>query len=264
MAVTTALAIATATIGRVPDSNFLVLIAILIFLVGGFNSFNAVADLKIDLINKPKRPVPSKKITYSQALFFSALLYTLALFLSFLINREVFFLTVFSIFLTIAYSFPRIYLKKFFLFGNLSVVFFYTIFCGLLGWALYPSYPIPLTVILFLFFLGVGLSVLKDYEDILGDWKYHIKSIPIALGYKCGILFVVFSLFFSLIFLFYSIIQGLLSIKYLLIVAVFPFFVLNTLKLWLKRKKILERKVFHKTIILIIFTELLIVFINIL
>lgn len=259
MAVTTAFVGAVTTINALPDWRFVAAALSVAFVVGAFNSLNAVIDSGIDAINKPHRPLPSQRVTQGFAVRFSVLLYALALLLAYTLTLEFLAVTAVAVVLTVAYSLPGIYLKKRFVLGNLSVVILYTVLCFLAGWALYPDKPVPLTVMLALFFSGAGLSVLKDFEDVLGDLKHGVKSIPIAAGYSTAVAYSLFALLAGFLFIVYAIYQGILPTKYVLALLVFPLLAYNTNRLNSCHDKKIEKQVFKYTILLIILLEALIV-----
>jgi len=263
MALTSLLVGAVFSISSLPDWRFWIAAFSLSCIVGGFNSFNAIADKEIDRINKPYRPIPSKKITEREALLFAALLYFVALFSAFLINLVFFVIIFISTLLTIAYSYPGLDLKKRFFFGTLSVTFFYAVLCPLAGWALYPLEEIPLSIIFFLFFFGLSLAISKDFMDMLGDSCNKANTFPVRLGYNQSIGFVFLFLTFSFGFLIFLVSQKILRSEYLFILIFFPLLILNINIL--RRKTILFTKnnVFGRTIILIIILELTLILLEI-
>ena len=72
--------------GGIFDFNILLSFLSLSLLVGAFNTFNGIADYRIDKINKPKRPVPSGRISRKVAFLYAIILYTLSLSIASQIN----------------------------------------------------------------------------------------------------------------------------------------------------------------------------------
>jgi geranylgeranylglycerol-phosphate geranylgeranyltransferase len=72
-----------ATSGGIFNYNVLLSFISVTALVAAFNTFNGVTDLKIDLINKPQRPIPSGKITRKTASLYSIILYILCLIIAY-------------------------------------------------------------------------------------------------------------------------------------------------------------------------------------
>ena len=182
MAVLGAFVGVVATTKTLPNALFIELVILLICIVAGFNTFNAISDKKIDLINKPTRPLPSNKLTVLQAEKLTIFFYLTAILLSVFINPIVFGLTILMTILTVLYSLELFYLKKRFVIGNLVGAVLYAILCPLAGWALTPTLEPPLVIILILFLLAIGLSFLKDFEDVVGDKKYGIATLPLKIG----------------------------------------------------------------------------------
>ena len=65
----------------------LILAMIVVFLVGaGSMPFNDYFDHEIDMISHPERPIPSKRLAPKEALYFSLILFGIALSISIFIN----------------------------------------------------------------------------------------------------------------------------------------------------------------------------------
>ena len=77
---------------------------------GGNNALNQIYDLEIDRVNKPRRPLPSGRLTIAQAWRFSAVTYGLALILAWLVaphgRHECFWLVAVAVVCTLLYSIP--------------------------------------------------------------------------------------------------------------------------------------------------------------
>lgn len=156
----------------------LILASIVVFLVCGFgNALNDIYDLKIDRINKPERPIPSKRITLNNAKAFSYSLVVMGLFIS-LFNISCFLMAVLNSIVLQQYASTY---KKNKIIGNLIVAYLtgsVFIFGGI------AVGNIDVTIMLFLcaLFAMWSREIIKDYEDIEGDIKEKVISIPI----KCG------------------------------------------------------------------------------
>lgn len=258
MAIFSLLVGATATISALPDFRFWIAAISLFCVVGGFNAFNAIADKEIDKINKPSRPVPSKKISEKEALWFTITLYFFSLLAAFTINLYFFVIIFFCVILTTMYSLPGINLKKYYFIGTLTVTIFYAVLCTLSGWALYPNNAIPWSIIFFLFFMGFSLAISKDFMDVVGDSYHNIKTFPVKIGYSQSVALVFIALTFSFVFLIFLILQNILPIKYYLLLIVFPLFLFNINGLRKKQQAHTYNYLFNKTVILIILLELII------
>lgn len=208
-----------ATTKTLPSALFIELIVLLICIVAGFNTFNAISDKKIDLINKPTRPLPSNKITVLQAEKLTIFFYLTAILISVFINPIVFGLTLVMTLITVLYSLELFYLKKRFVIGNLVGAVLYAVLCPLAGWALTPTLTPPLFIILVLFLLSIGLSFLKDFEDVVGDKKYGIATLPLKIGRDKSVFLILLILTIAFISIAYLIsLKTLPEINYFLLI----------------------------------------------
>ena len=76
----------------------LFLAMIVVFLIGaGSMPFNDYFDHEIDKISHPERPIPSKRLKPTDALYFSVVLFSVGLTISFFINILCFSIVLFSL-----------------------------------------------------------------------------------------------------------------------------------------------------------------------
>jgi 4-hydroxybenzoate polyprenyltransferase len=155
----------------------------------GYNTFNAVYDKEIDRINKPYRPLPMEAISKKHALYLSFVFFLLSASLSLLINLTFFMIMCVAIFLAIIYSHPVTHTKKRFLFGTLQANAMYAVLFPLAGWSVMLPSTVPWLIVLFLFVFGMGMALLKDFEDVKGDIEHHIHTVPYVLGHVNGVIF---------------------------------------------------------------------------
>ena len=252
------------TINALPDYRFCFAVISLIFLVGAFNTYNSIFDIKVDTINKPNRPLQKKQITIKEARIFSISLYSLALITGFFINQMFFIIVLVSAILTFLYSFKKIGLKKRFLVGILAVNFFYMTLCFLSGWSLYPNNPIPIYPLIFLFLFGFGPAILKDVEDLEGDKKYNIQSFPVIFGCTKTIKLASFFVIYSFILLLIFINENIFPQKYLLALLTLPLMMRTFYKIYnnLNKKELLKKE-YHFVLLYLILTEIILISITI-
>ena len=188
-----------------------------LFIGGAGNIINDIADYETDKINKPERPIPSGKIKIQTAYYYSAILFALGFGITFLLNTYMIILAAFNIFIEFIYSYK---LKARPLIGNflpswLAASSF--IFGSLLMQSLNP---IVLLLAGLAFLANTGREIAKDIEDIKGDKKAKITTMPVMLGHHfsagIAIVFVLFAVLLSPA----PYILNLLSINYLYIVAI--------------------------------------------
>jgi geranylgeranylglycerol-phosphate geranylgeranyltransferase len=183
-----------ATLGAFMTKSFklypIILIGSIFFLSScGFNTLNAIADVKADKISRPSRPLPSFRISLKDAIKFLIFLYLLCFLLlisltSLWPSKMTIFLIIVDIILTIFYSIPP-RLKNFPLLSNIIVGIHYSTLPMLAGWSLFkPFYESPFPIILIVTLLASGVNILEDFEDIEGDKLTKTKTLPVLLGKK--------------------------------------------------------------------------------
>ncbi len=224
-----------------PFQLFLACLAV--FLISGAGmAINDYFDYKVDKVNKPKRPIPSGRILRRNALIYSFSLFFIANTITLIfLNFQMFILSVLNSICLVLYSWK---LKKLPLLGNFCVSWFVAstfIFGSLL------SKTITLTIfILFLmaFSANVGREIAKSIEDIKGDKKANIKSLPIVAGKSFSALVASIFVMFAVIFSPLPYIFGLLNVHYLYLVivadALFAFSCFTTFLSPYKSQKIMK------------------------
>ncbi len=224
------------TSGGIFDFNALLAFLSLSLLVGAFNTFNGIADHRIDEVNKPYRPIPAGKISKKAAFFYAASLYCISLTISSQLGTEFFLIAVLSMVITLFYSIPVVRLKKRFLWSNVAGAVFYGLLCPLAGWSLTPTNLIPCHLIGFLFLLTLSLSITKDFEDIKGDRAYSMETFPIKLGVKGSVLVTSVTLMISFAYMTFLICLNFLATKFVVILLAVPAFLFLIQKMCLKPK----------------------------
>ena len=157
-----------------------ILAMIVVFLVGaGSMPFNDYFDHEIDRISHPKRPIPSKRLTPQEALYFSLILFGLALTISYFINFICFGIVVFSLIFLYIYE---VFMKNIGFVGNVLVGFLSSLSFTFGGAAVgNPFASILLSIITF--FLFTGRETLKDVQDVKGDLLSR-STLPMKIGEK--------------------------------------------------------------------------------
>ena len=150
-----------------------------------FSSFaiyalNDIYDAKIDAINDPQRPIPSNRITISEAKVLTTILFVASAIVAITVNLSVFSCVIFFSILGVLYSVPPIRFKDGLL-ANLGwgLGIATTIICG-------ASVTVINTSSVFaaftLGFLTAGCGLTKDLKDLEGDRAMNIHTIPIVIG----------------------------------------------------------------------------------
>jgi len=191
-----------------------------VFLITGAGMvINDYYDVEIDKINAPYRPLPSGRIPKKNALFYSLALFTLGLFLSALLNLYCFLLALFNSILEFLYA------KKFkrtFLFGNFLVSYF-TASTFIFGSFLTFDFKTTWILALLAFLANTGREIFKTIEDIKGDKKMKLETLPIVSGVKAAREIAQGFIASAVLFSFFPYLSGLLEEAYLRIVSISNF-----------------------------------------
>lgn len=188
------------------------------------NVINDYFDYKIDLINKPDRPIPSGRISlkngrnYGYFLFFMGTV--CGFFISYLTNNWIpFAIVLFADVVLYLYAYK---LKSTPLLGNLTVGFM-TGFGFVFGGFSINNPTIIMTSIFLGFFalvMTTAREIIKDIEDIEGDKADGARTLPILIGAKkpailAAILIVVDSVLCPLLYYYH-----VFGILYLPVIAI--------------------------------------------
>jgi geranylgeranylglycerol-phosphate geranylgeranyltransferase len=148
-------------------------------------ALNDIYDAKIDGINDPERPIPSKRVTFREAKALTTLLFIAGASIAITISLTVFLCVIFFSILGIMYSVPPIRFKDGF-FANIDwgLGIAITIICGASVTAINSS---SIFAAFTLGFLTAGCGLTKDLKDLEGDRAMKIHTLPIILGEKKAI-----------------------------------------------------------------------------
>lgn len=178
--------------GGLPETGLERLVFAILFCILGLASINAlnqIADIEIDKINKPYRPLPSKKLKTKQVFFISFILSLFAGLITIYLGIGYFIIALAGLAIGLLYNVPPIYAKKNPVFGMLLIGLGYGVLMFLVGWGVYkPFFSVPLWIIGFLYLHEVVFSSTKDFSDIKGDSYANVKTIPSIFGKKKGAL----------------------------------------------------------------------------
>lgn len=179
------------------------------------NVINDYYDVEIDKINKPKRPLPSGKLSKKQALVYSLVVFIIAWTVAVSINIPMFLVAFLSGLLLILYSYK---LKRTIIWGNLtvSVVTAMAFIYG--GMAVHRAESAVYPAI-FAFLFHFGREIIKDVQDVEGDQSQGAKTFPIRYGNRNALILT--TLIFTLLIIITIIpyILNVYGIYYLLVVV---------------------------------------------
>jgi 4-hydroxybenzoate polyprenyltransferase len=156
----------------------------------GNNALNQIYDLDIDRVNKPKRPLPSGRLTIGQAWAFTAVTYALALVLAWLVaphgRHECFWLVAVACVCTFIYSMPPLRTKRLGIWANVTIAIPRGVLLKVAGWSSVKTIagvePWYIGAIFGLFLLGATTT--KDFADMDGDRRGGCRTLPIQYGVR--------------------------------------------------------------------------------
>jgi 4-hydroxybenzoate polyprenyltransferase len=154
------------------------------------NALNQIYDVDIDRVNKPKRPLPSGRLTTAQAWGFSVVTYALALLLAWLVapggRRECFWIVLGATAITVLYSVPPLRTKRLGVWANVTIAIPRGVLLKVAGWAsvktVFGVEPWYIGGIFGLFLLGATTT--KDFADMDGDARGGCRTLPIQFGVR--------------------------------------------------------------------------------
>ena len=160
------------------------------FVCAAGNILNDIVDIEIDRVNRPHRVLVRQAISVRAALRLAIAFNVLALALAAMVNWQVVAVASATIGLLVAYN---LYLKKIPLVGNVAVALLagMTFITGGLAYDpvhdLPPS-PGPLIPAAFAFFFHLVREIVKDVQDIEGDSRSGVTSLPQVVGVSRSLL----------------------------------------------------------------------------
>lgn len=140
-------------------------------------ALNDACDAAEDAINKPNRPIPSGRVSRTEALVLASVLFALGIFLSGLILPRLGAAAAVVVLASFVYS---LRLKRIPLAGNVLValVTAYPLACW---WLAFPSLSgLHLGVVLGVFLFRLGAEIVKTSEDFEGDRACGIRTVATA------------------------------------------------------------------------------------
>jgi len=156
----------------------------------GNNALNQIYDLEIDRVNKPKRPLPSGRLSIAQAWVFTDISYVLALILAWLVaphgRHECFWLVAVAVVCTYIYSVPPLRTKRLGIWANVTIAIPRGVLLKVAGWSSVKTIaglePWYIGAIFGLFLLGATTT--KDFADMDGDRRGGCRTLPIQFGVR--------------------------------------------------------------------------------
>jgi 4-hydroxybenzoate polyprenyltransferase len=156
----------------------------------GNNALNQIYDLEIDRVNKPKRPLPTRRLSIADAWSFTLAAYGLALLLAWLVaplgRHECFWLVAIAAVCTVLYSVPPFRTKRLGVWANVTIAIPRGVLLKVAGWSavktIFGLEPWYIGAIFGLFLLGATTT--KDFADMEGDRRGGCRTLPIQYGVR--------------------------------------------------------------------------------
>lgn len=154
----------------------------------GNNALNQIYDYEIDRVNKPRRPLPSGRVTRREAWTFTLVTYAIALWLAWLVapggRHECFWVVLAAVVFTYIYSVPPLRTKRLGIWANITIAIPRGLLLKVAGWSTVKTIvglePWYIGSIFGLFLLGA--STTKDFADMEGDRRGGCRTLPIVYG----------------------------------------------------------------------------------
>jgi len=152
----------------------------------GSNGLNQIYDLEVDRVNKPGRPLPSGRMSLTEAKVISVVFFVVALALAWSVNMRCFSLALAATVLTYLYSVPPARTKARGLLANVTIAIPRGTLLKVAGWSCVKPIdhlePWYIGAIFGLFLLGASST--KDFADIPGDRAGGCRTLPIIYGVR--------------------------------------------------------------------------------
>lgn len=184
-----------------PHAPMLAVAALAAMCIGaGGNVINDIADLQIDRINRPDRPIPKGEVSTLQARVVWVGLSLAGLLLALWISAAHGILATICILLLFIYS---KWFKQLPLIGNVIVALLTALallFGGLVEWTTLRAIPLALSMgMAFAGITTLAREIVKDVEDLPGDSLTGIRTFPIIAGIQPSLRLAIGLLFLTLV-----------------------------------------------------------------
>ncbi len=240
--------------------SLILLIQTTVFLAAGGNIINDFFDIESDKINKPQQIIINKYISIKTAL---SIYYVLTFFgilsgliLSYLQNKIWYGLLFILISLTL-FLYSKTF-KKIALLGNtivslLTAISIYLVFIFLIDKTNQQLQFIFLSYAFFAFFLNFIREIVKDIQDINGDYKLKMQTLPILIGKNRtkNMVFYITFIPFILVILLISGLKNTFLMVYSFLFIIFPLgYFMYEIKEVKRKKKLAQLSLLLKIIML--------------
>lgn len=187
------------------------------FVTAAGNIINDLFDIETDKISHPNRVLVKGIITKNEAWYVYLFLNFCAMLIAAILSYRLLLIVIVSILILYIYS---VYLKKIILISNITI-------SGLTGLAfIYGGLTVENTeaaVIpaLFAFLINLIREIVKDIQDVEGDKKQNIITLPVKHGIKFAKSLAAIITIILIAFTFYPFWERIYKIEYFLIIMIF-------------------------------------------
>jgi 4-hydroxybenzoate polyprenyltransferase len=214
----------------ISQPNFLMLCLATLMIAGAGYIINDYYDIKIDIVNNPKRVMIGKIFTRRVALFAHFIINIAALFISLFQDWKIFVTVFISGFLMWYYSNS---LKRLALWGNITISLLTGISIFYLSFLSNNNIRMVIIYSVFAFMISLIREIIKDMEDMKGDALYGCKTLPIVWGVKNTKYFIFVISFIFIIVMGFLFLERYNSLQVLYFsLVLFPIFVFMLIKLY--------------------------------
>jgi 4-hydroxybenzoate polyprenyltransferase len=187
------------------DWQFWAVSLVITLIAAGGYWVNDVYDFRIDRINKPERTVVNAFLSVKKVLTAYFVLHFLLFAFCFIWFPPIHILFVFTLAIFLLFIYAA-WLKRVSVVGNLVVSFLTALVIITAGYLYGVNTPLT-WMIIFAFQINLIREIIKDIEDVKGDFEYKLQTLPIQLGidktkWLLYLLFIIFIVTCNLPFMF--------------------------------------------------------------
>jgi geranylgeranylglycerol-phosphate geranylgeranyltransferase len=149
---------------------------------GAGDAINDWFDWKADKVNAPHRPIPSGRITRDSTLAYFIILSVVGITVAYFVSTTFLAIAAFNWLVATAYPWRA---KKTTIVKNIFVA--YLAASSFIAAGFISGITLPLTLIFLIatgFVVTLGREIVKDIEDIKGDLRAGVKTLPTLIGEK--------------------------------------------------------------------------------
>lgn len=163
------------------DGSLLLIVLSTFFVTAAGYIINDYYDIKIDMINKPKRVIVGRLLTRRIAIFSHSVFNFIAILLAAIVSIKIAAVVLLAAFLLWWYSNS---LKRLPLVGNVVVSILTALSVLIIDLYFGRNLGLVIVFAVFAFFISLIREILKDMEDIKGDLAFGCKTLPLVYGIR--------------------------------------------------------------------------------